>query len=325
MSPRFSRTDAGALRLPRVDLHAHVITPSYGATLTARSLPPQSVDGLSRFMDRYEIDAAVVSMGGALQARTPDVARLGNEELAELVRAQPDRFGALAIVPFTPEDPHRALAEIEYALDTLGLDGVALFSNHHGAYLGEPVWDEVFAELDRRGAYAFVHPATSPAGSVLARYPPWLFEYPFDTTRALANLIYRGVLERCRRLRLQFAHLGGAALFLAHRLASLADREPDQATDAPAGALAYLRRPWYDTGLSNNRAALACTLEITSEDRVVFGSDWPYLAPRPGRDPSDDFDLLDPTLRARIDGENAGALVPRLLGTRAGDPYLGDA
>jgi 6-methylsalicylate decarboxylase len=302
--------------VPRIDLHAHVITPRYGATLTGRSFPPQTVDGLTRFMDRYEIDAAVVSMGGALEARTTDAARLGNEELAELVRGEPARFGALAVVPFTAADPDGGLGEIEYALDTLGLDGVALFSNHDGAYLGEPAWEEVFAELDRRGAYAFVHPAAPPTGSALAQYPPWLFEYPFDTTRALANLIYRGTLERYPLVRLQFAHLGGAALFLAHRLASLADREPGKATGAPAGALAYMRRQWYDTGLSNNRAALASTLEVAQPERVVFGSDWPYLAPRSGRDPSDDFELLDPAIRARIDGENAAALVPRLAPRR---------
>jgi predicted TIM-barrel fold metal-dependent hydrolase len=305
--------------VPRIDLHAHVITPRYGATLSGRAFPPQTVEGLTRFMDRYEIDAAVVSMGGALQARTTGAARLGNEELAELVRREPDRFGALAVVPFTATDPSGAVSEIEYALDTLGLDGVALFSNHNGAYLGEPASEELFAELDRRRAYAFVHPAAPVAGAALARYPSWLFEYPFDTTRALANLIYQGTLERYPFVRLQFAHLGGAALFLAHRLASLADREPEKATEAPAGVLAYLSRQWYDTGLSNNRAALASTLKVASPERVVFGSDWPYLAPRSGRDPSEDFELLDPRIRARIDGENAAALVPRLAPHR----YLG--
>lgn len=296
----------------RVDLHAHVLTAGYQATLRGRSFPSQTVEALTRFMERYEIDAAVVSMGGALEAHTADAARLGNEELAELIRAEPGRFGAVAIVPFTPEDPGVALREIEYALDTLGLDGVALFSNHAGAYLGEPAWEDVFAELDRRGAYAFVHPAAAPTGAVLARYPPWLFEYPFDTTRALTNLIYRGFLERYPRVRLQFAHLGGAAPFLAHRLASLADREPEKATGAPAGALAYLQRQWYDTGLSNNTVALASTLQMATVDRVVFGSDWPYVTARAGRDPSDDFEQLDPGTRASIDGLNAAALVPRL-------------
>jgi len=113
-------------------------------------------------------------------------------------------------------------------------------------------------------------------------------------------------------VRLQFAHLGGTALFLAHRLASLADREPALATDAPAGALEYLRRQYYDTGLANNTVALASTLEVAPLEHVVFGSDWPYLAAREGSDPTDDLESLDPSLRRRIDAENAAALVPRL-------------
>lgn len=298
--------------MTRIDFHVHVLTPRYEETLPPFPRPPQPVDGYKRFMERYGIDAAVLSMGGALEARSASAARMGNEELAEVVRAEPNRFGALAILPFTAAGPDAAAAEVGYALDTLGLDGVALFSNHAGSYLGAPAWDAVFAELDRRGAYAFVHPATPPSGLVLPQYPRWLFEYPFDTTRALANLIYTGAFERYPNIRLQFAHLGGTSLFLAHRLASLADREPEKATEAPAGVLAYLRRQYYDTGLSNNTVALASTLAVTTLDRIVFGSDWPYLAQPPGNDPSDDFSKLEPADRERIDAGNAAALVPRL-------------
>jgi predicted TIM-barrel fold metal-dependent hydrolase len=292
-------------------MHAHVITPRYGAGLLRR-FPPQTPAGLEEFMDRHEIDAAVVSMGGALEARNADAARTGNEELAELVRSQPHRFGALAIVPFTLRDPDVAVAEIVYALDTLGLDGVALFSNHDGAYLGDLAWEPVFSELDRRGAYAFVHPTVGSNGVALARYPPWLFEYPFDTTRALTHLVYTGALDRHPNVRLQFAHLGGAAPFLAHRLASLAVREPDLAAAASLPLTAHLARQHYDTGLSNNTVALASTLKLVPVDRVVFGSDWPYLAEPARTDPTEDFEQLDPLTRARIDFENAAALVPRL-------------
>jgi 6-methylsalicylate decarboxylase len=300
----------------RIDLHAHVLTPGYEATLTRRSFPPQTVGQLSTFMERSQINAAVVSMGGALEARTVEAARLGNEELAGIVRDAPGQFGAVAIVPFTATDPEVAVEAIAYALDTLGLDGVGLFSNHDGCYLGEPAWDTVLAELDRRAAYVFVHPAAPAAGLALPRYPAWLFEYPFDTTRALANLIHGGALGRYPNIRFQFAHLGGSALFLAHRLASLAARDPDRTDLTPAAALDFLRRQFYDTALSNNTAALATTLAVTTVDRVVFGSDWPYLAERDGGDPTEDFELLDPATRAKIDALNAAALVPRLASVR---------
>ncbi|HEX3803482.1 MAG TPA: amidohydrolase family protein [Solirubrobacteraceae bacterium] len=304
--------------MPRIDLHAHVLTPAYEQTLPARRRPPQSPAALERFMEHYEIDAAVVSMGGALESRTAATARTGNEELAELVRAQPRRFGALAIVPFDAAYPEMAAAEATYALDTLGLDGVALFSNHHGTYLGDPLWEELLAELDRRGAYVFVHPATPPNGVVFPSYPDWLFEYPFDTTRAITNLIFTGALDRHANVRLQFAHLGGAAMFLAHRLNSLIAREPEKAAEATTTVMAYLAQQYFDTGLSNNMVALASTRTVAPLAHIVYGSDWPYLAQPAGVDPSEDFDQLPPEDRAKIDHHNAAALVPRLAAAVSG-------
>jgi predicted TIM-barrel fold metal-dependent hydrolase len=146
----------------------------------------------------------------------------------------------------------------------------------------------------------------------------WLYEFPFETVRAVADLIYAGTLERHPRIRLQLSHLGGAAPFLAHRIASLADREPEQAAAAPAGALEYLRRVYYDTGLANNAPALVATREVTSLDHVVFGTDWPYAAlPAGGGDPAPGLDALGAHGRAAVESDNAHALVPRLARARA--------
>ncbi len=306
--------------MPRIDLHAHVITPGYLAGLrgpdgAAPPLPPATLEGLEAMMDRYAIDAAVISPGppGAFlgdRARANDLARTVNEELAAIARAAPARFAALATLPLPDVDA--ALAELTYALDTLGMDGVWLLSHVGGTYLGAPEWEPLYAELDRRGAYAFVHPALPPFPLPL-EHPVWLYEFPFDTTRAIANLIYGGTFERHPRIRFQFAHLGGTAPFLAHRIASLADREPDQAAAAPAGALEYLRRQFYDTGLSNHALAVRGALEVTTPEHIVFGTDWPYAAlPETGDDPAPEFDGFDAPVRAGIDGGNAAALVPRL-------------
>lgn len=303
--------------MPRIDLHAHVLTPRYERTLSARSRPPQTLAGLEQFMERYAIDAAIVSMGGALESRDIGSARTGNEELAELVRDQPARFGALAIVPFHHEDPEIAAGEAVHAIDTLGLDGVALFSNHHGTYLGDPLWEELLSELNSRSAYAFVHPATPPVGAVLSDYPDWLFEYPFDTTRALTHLIYTGTFDRHPNIRWQFAHLGGTALFLAHRLNSLITREPGKAKNAGRTVMEHLACQYFDTGLSNNMVALASTRMLAPLDHIVFGSDWPYLAQPAGSDPSEDFQRLSSEDRAKIDHHNAAALVPRLAAALA--------
>jgi 6-methylsalicylate decarboxylase len=299
-------------------MHAHVLLPGYLSALPPGfPLPPATPELLFETMARYEIDAAVVSTGppGAYlgdQNRANELARAANEELAALVRGEASRLGGLALLPLPDVDA--ALAELAHALDVLALDGVALFSNAAGVYLGDPTLDPLFAELDRRAAYAFIHPSFPPHELPLPQHPVWLYEFPFDTTRAVANLVYSGTLERFPNVKLQVAHLGGAAPYLAQRLASLAAREPGQAAAAPAGALDYLGRLYYDTGLANNAPALAATLEVTSPRHVVFGTDWPYGdLPAEGADPAPGLEHLAAAERSLIDSANAAALVPRLV------------
>jgi predicted TIM-barrel fold metal-dependent hydrolase len=303
----------------RIDTHVHVTPPALLAELERvhggrpSGVVPSSPEGLRTLMDAYAIDAAVVSPGppGAYlgdQARANELARTLNEDAAALRDSEPGRLAALATLPLP--DVGAALAELAYALDELRLDGVFLLSNVEGVYLGDAAWDALFQELERRGAYVFVHPAFPPHPLPLA-HPVWLYEFTFDTTRAVAHLIYTGTLERCPNVRIQVAHLGGTAPFLAHRIASLADRQPELAERAPAGALEYLRRLWYDTGLSNNAVALASTLVVAPLERVVLGTDRPYAAFAPGSDPAPGLAAIGAERRARIDA-NGSALVPRL-------------
>jgi predicted TIM-barrel fold metal-dependent hydrolase len=306
--------------MPRIDTHAHVLPAPYIAGLPpqlAATHKPIPVEELDAMMRRYEIDAAVISNGppGVFfgdQGQAVELARLVNEELAAIVRAAPQRFAALASLPLPGVDT--ALAELRHALDVLQLDGVMLVTQIAGAYLGDPMFEPLMAELDRRGTYVFVHPTFPPNGQPLAQHPIWLYEFPFETTRAMANLIYSGTFARHPNIRWQFAHLGGATPFLAHRLASLADREPAQTTAAPDGVLAYLARQYYDTGLSNHQVAIEATAEIAAFEQIVFGSDWPYLALPDGPDVAPGLDFLGAEPRARLEGEHARALVPRLFG-----------
>jgi predicted TIM-barrel fold metal-dependent hydrolase len=310
--------------MTRIDLHAHVIPDAYRELLVARDgsspfVPPARMEELMATMERYEIDAAAISTGppGAYlgdEGQASELARAANESIAAIVRSAPDRFGGLALLPLP--DVEAAIAELRYALDELELDGVMLLSNTAGVYLGDDRWEAVYEELDRREAYVLVHPAPPPHVPPLGdEHPVWLYEFPFDTTRALAKLIFSGTLERHSSIRFQLAHLGGVAPFLAQRLASLAERAPEQAQRAPAGALEYLRRQYYDTGLSASAPAIAATLEITSLGQIVFGTDWPYAALPNGVDPAPALAALGAEGRAAIDCRNAAALVPRLAPT----------
>jgi predicted TIM-barrel fold metal-dependent hydrolase len=304
----------------RIDAHAHVTPQAYVDAVPAPGgnlpkLPVVSSESLLDVMERYAIDATVISTGppGAFfgdQARANEIARLANELIAGTVRESPDKFAGLAMLPLP--DPDAAVAELTHALDMLALDGVLLLSHVAGTYLGDASWEPLYAELDRRGAYVFLHPTVPSVGVPLA-HPAWLYEFPFDTTRALANLIYSGTFERYPNIRWQIAHLGGATPVLAHRIASLTEREPQKAEAAPAGALEYLSRLYYDTGLANHELPYRAAAMVAPTDHIVFGTDWPYLAmPDEPGDPAPGLGFLGAEERAALDAGNIGALVPRL-------------
>ena len=318
-------TRSAGERPRRVDAHVHLLPDAYRAELERSvelgyPLPPWSPELTLEFMDRYGIDAAVMSVappgvffGDAGQAR--ELARLCNEATAALVRSGPERFAGLAVLPLP--DPGDAVSELDHAFDELGLDGVVLLSNVAGIYPGDPALTPVLEALDRRGAYVFLHPNAPATPSPMPAMPVWLQEFPFDTTRAVVDLLYSGALERFPRIRLQVAHLGGTLPFLARRIASLAERAPGQAAAAPAGARAYLERLYYDTGLTDDRAAFEATRAVAPLERIVFGSDWPYLAEPDGPDPAPGLAFLAEGDRRLVDRDNLAALVPRLFAAAA--------
>ncbi len=121
--------------------------------------PPWSRASTLSFLDDAGIDVAVTSVstpgvhtGDDTAARV--LARRCNELAAEMIRDRPDRFGGFACLPLPDVDG--ALAELAYALDDLRLDGVVLFSNARGTYLGDPRFAALFDELQRRRAVVFV-------------------------------------------------------------------------------------------------------------------------------------------------------------------------
>lgn len=77
---------------------------------------------------------------------------------------------------------------MDRAFGALGADGVILLANYDGTYLGDPVYDPLLSELDRRGAVVFVHP-TAPPGPGVPGVPPFTADFLLDTTRAALNLV----------------------------------------------------------------------------------------------------------------------------------------
>ena len=170
-------------------------------------------------------------------------------------------------------DTQAALAELEYALDVLKLDGIILLSNIGGKYLGDPQFDEVYAELDRRKAIVYIHP-TEPAGGRFPKMniPPSFFEFPFDTTRAVATLIGRDIPVRFPGIRFITAHAGGAAPYLAWKMSLTARIYGGDGNRA----VSHLQRFYYDTALSTSRYPLSLLSDLAGIGHILFGSDFPF-------------------------------------------------
>lgn len=280
--------------------------------------PEWSPDRALAMLDRYGIATAITSIScpGVYfgdKTRGRELARRCNEEAAGLVSRWPARFGGFACLPLP--DVEGCLRETEYALDQLGLDGVVLLASAGGRYLGDPELDDLFSELDRRQTVVFVHPNVPPGSQALGlSFPPAILEFTFDTTRAIANLIYSGTLERCQQLRLIVAHAGGTVPFLAWRM-SLLDRVPGFMEHAPEGGMHYLRGLYYDTAMSANRHGMGPLLDLADPSRVLFATDFPFM-PDPviekGLAHLRDDSGLDAERLAAIERENALRLFPRL-------------
>jgi predicted TIM-barrel fold metal-dependent hydrolase len=306
----------------RIDVHQHVIAPAYAAWLRAkgvssaggRELPDWSAADALAVMDAHEIERAILSVstpgvqmvdGKRDDAEARYMARTVNELTAEIVRAEPKRFGFFATL--TLPDVEGALAELAHAFDVLGAAGVVLLANTGGRYLGEPEDEALFAELDRRGAVVFVHPSSLPAPPVPG-IPPFAADFLLDTTRAAFRLVQTGVVRRHRNLKIILSHAGGFVPYASHRLMvtllGAAPRPPDEILDD-------LRSFYFDTALSGSPAALPSLLAFAKPGHVLFGSDWPY-APAPAvayfTNQLDAYAALDATAHAEIDRENASAL-----------------
>jgi len=309
-----------------IDIHHHILpdffwreTNEQHGPVGGFAPPPWSSAQALSFMDDAGIDIAVTSISTpgvhvGDDARARSLARRCNELAAKLVQARPERFGAFACLPLPDIDG--SLSELSYALDTLKLDGVVLFSNARCVYLGDERFMPVFAELERRHAVVFVHPTASPdpAAHVLG-LPDALIDFTADTTRAVARLLYSNTFARTPSVKYIFSHAGGTIPYLATRFAIVDEMGLISGAAERRAAADTFRRSYWDTALSWGDPVLQLLRSIVGIDHVLYGSDYPYLR----RDLAvwsrahiAETQVLDDSDRKSILGGTAMTLLPRL-------------
>jgi predicted TIM-barrel fold metal-dependent hydrolase len=315
----------------RIDLHAHHIPPAYRVALLEAGqelsggypTPPWTPEEAISFMDDYGIGAQALSisdpgvtfLSGSAAA---NLARQINEYTADVIHKYPTRFGGFAVLPLP--DLEASLNELQYALDTLKLDGVGVLSSYAGQTSAGPPLQPLWAEINARKAFVFLHPTALPSNmKPPSSLPDFLVEFTFETTRWVANALNGGLLSTFPNLRIQLAHAGGAYPYLAWRVGVLGKgaaplEPPGTSVDGvlPTSATQGL---YYDTALSPAPSSMRSVLEITDVRHILFGSDWPYtqaLFLRSG-DPQPELSLtFPPEERHTVERANALAQLPRL-------------
>jgi len=278
-----TRVDSSPRR-GRIDLHHHML-PAFYMDLRRKvpnigDMPTWSPEKSLDDMEKNGVSTAMLSL--AVSGVTFDagesgrsLARKSNDFGAQLVADHPAKFGLLAALPLP--DPQGSLSEIEYALDTLHADGIALLSSYGDKWLGDPTYAPVFEELHRRRAVVFVHPsAPQCCSNLLPHVPVVTTEFLFDTTRTIDSLLVNGTFSRFSNVRFIFSHGGGTIAAVAHRIARLFPKE--LAPQAPNGVLYELKRQYYDTASASSPPALSALMNLVPSSQIVFGSDFPFLS-----------------------------------------------
>jgi 6-methylsalicylate decarboxylase len=200
-------------------------------------------------------------------------ARFVNDQYADLVERHRDRFGAFAALPMPHID--QSIGEMRRALDQLGMAGIAMNTTVLGHALVDPGYRPVFAELNRRSAVLYLHPAGNSACSPLIRdyHLTWMVGAPVEDTISIMHLITHGIPTRYPDIKIINSHLGGALPMLLRRADDQYRWEAPDTLETPSVAA---RRMWYDTVGHGHVPALRCAIDSFGADRLVLGTDFPY-------------------------------------------------
>ena len=270
-----------------IDVHSHIITPEFVYSLENEGrlldegfpLPKYNVKNHLKWMDEAGVQTSVLTLA-APQPSSAEVVRQTNEDAARIKKEHPDRFLFCAALPLP--DVNAAIREAIYSLDTLKADGIKLATNIGGQYLGAPELDTLFSVLNERKAVVILHPhRPEPVNKqVMQQTPLAMQEYLSETTRAVSNMISRNVLARYNNIKVVVPHCGAYLPLAIPRMKSLT---PVMQANKMVGEIDYeanLRALYYDLAGAHSPEVIRMLLTITTPDHLLYGSDYPYVAPQ---------------------------------------------
>ena len=270
-----------------VDVHAHLLPTEFVEALEGEGrlidegfpLPQYDVEKHIQWMDEAGVQTSVLTLA-APQPSSASIIRQTNETAARIKKEHPGRFLFCAALPLP--DVEAAIKEAIYALDTLKADGIKLATNVQGQYLGAPELDTLFSVLNERRTVVILHPhRPEPVNrQVMQQTPLAMQEYLSETTRAVSNMISRNVLARYNNIKVIVPHCGAYLPLAIPRMKSLT---PVMQANKMVGEIDYeanLRTLYYDLAGAHSAETIRMLLTITTPDHLLYGSDYPYVAPQ---------------------------------------------
>jgi len=268
----------------------------------SRNIPVMSdLDARFRMMDEFGEYCQILSLASppiesfAGPEQSPDLARMANDGMAELVQRYPDRFpGFAAALPMN--NPDASIRELERALAELGALGVQIYSNAAGKALDAEEFLPLFDELAHRDKAIWLHPARSGnfpdyLSEDRSKYEIWwTFGWPYETSVAMARMVFSGLFDRHPGLKIIVHHMGAMIPYFEGRVGYGWDQLGLRTSDEDYGGLlrSMKKRPFdyfkmfhADTALFGALPATQCGLAFFGIDQVLFASDTPF-EPAPG-------------------------------------------
>ncbi|POS73099.1 amidohydrolase [Diaporthe helianthi] len=339
----FIHTASAAPSIPRstspfrIDVHSHVIPDFYtdalreagfpvingAVTANGSPLPSWSLDTHIKDMDANQVNYSALSLSApgvsflaGNETAAIELARQLNLAMYNYTQAYPTRLGALCVLPLPHVDA--AVEEARFCLEALKFDGVGIYTNSNGTYLGDRSLDPLFDLLNNRSATLFVHPTAPGCGGAAIGYPPGMSEYTFESVRAMENLLFTGQRRSYGNINIIFPHGGGVMPFVAARIAGQAAVVSKGSINA-SDTLAQFRGYFFDTASATSAPQLWAVKEFYGGDvsKVLLGTDYPYVheaqvqAGIKAIEPGGNFSSEE---MAMINGRNALSVFPSVVG-----------
>lgn len=204
-----------------------------------------------------------------------EISRFLNDHIAELQDRYPKNYVGLGTIPM--QDTELAISELHRLKNELNIVGIQIGSNVNDLNLNEPQFFPIFEACDQLGIAIMIHPWEMMGEKSMERYwLPWLVGMPAETARAMASLIFGGVLERLPNLRVLASHAGGSFIPTLGRIEHGFNCRPDLvAVDNNRSPKIYLGKFWTDC-ITHDIDLLKYILKQQGSSRVCLGSDYPF-------------------------------------------------